>query len=458
MPRLALVTYNARGLAETKTFAKFLQMIQRRKKRENLGAICVQEHNIPRTHERSVTTQAKIAGFTAIISFGRADAPDSSRGGVLTLLVDATLSLKKIDLMQPGIIALTAEWGAKEIKIANVYAPVESLARVDFFIDIRNKLEGNSFIGGDFNCVPDVTLDVESKNPMGYPNRGSQILENMMAEKGQEDARRTQLGSEREFTRTGNNQGGVTSTRIDRWYVPIDTEYLLTFTTENDYIFKEHSSDHRAVTLTLDNKLGTRGKERESIDETLLEREDVQNKVKDIVEECYNSDRSETKKWTIAQSKIHDYLMKESKAKKKAAKSKAQRLRSTLKRLKEKTKGMSPTLKQLNGEKRIQREIFKLENPEVEQDPTERQSKLMFDRAEAGTKAFFSTYKNKASQQWINSVKRAAYQENADPVFDGTTTEKVGEVGNEFVKLYQTIFSQKEIEGEDLLLDRMKKY
>ena len=99
----------------------------------------------------------------------------------------------------------------------------------------------------------------------------------------------------------------------------------------------------------------------------------MQNKVNDIVEECYNSDRSEMKKWTIAQSKIHDYLMKESKAKKKAARSKAQLLRSTLKRLKEKTKGMSPTLKQLNGEKRIQREIFKLENPEVEQDPTERQ-------------------------------------------------------------------------------------
>ena len=83
----------------------------------------------------------------------------------------------------------------------------------------------------------------------------------------------------------GNSSSGVTSTRIDRWYVPIDTDYLLTFSVENDYIFKEHSSDHRAVTLTIDNKLGTRGKDRDSIDEALMEREDIQNKIKDIVEE-----------------------------------------------------------------------------------------------------------------------------------------------------------------------------
>ena len=104
----------------------------------------------------------------------------------------------------------------------------------------------------------------------------------------------------------------------------------------------------------------------------------------------------------------------------------------------------------------IKKQIYVLENPEVEQDPTERQSQLMFDKAEAGTRAYFSTYKQKAGQQWINEIKKGTYEENKDPVFEGTT-KKVQEVGSEFVKLYKTIFSQKKIEGEDDLLGSLKK-
>eukprot|EP00966_Prymnesium_polylepis_P142766 3296358-Prymnesium_polylepis.1 len=48
-------------------------------------------------------------------------------------------------------------------------------------------------------------------------------------------------------------------------------------------------------------------------------------------------------------------------------------------------------------------------------------------------------------QQWIDTIKKNEWQENPAPNFQGTTNN-VTEVGEEFVKLYKTIFSQKHID------------
>ena len=69
----------------------------------------------------------------------------------------------------------------------------------------------------------------------------------------------------------------------------------------------------------------------------------------------------------------------------------------------------------------------------------------------------FSTYKSRANQQWINAVKKADWEEGVEPNFQGTTT-KVSEVGGEFVKLYKMIFAEKEIAGEEWLLEGLKEH
>jgi hypothetical protein len=68
--------------------------------------------------------------------------------------------------------------------------------------------------------VSDTTLDVRSSNPLGYENRGATLLATVMGEHGLTDERREQLGDEREYTRTADD--GSISTRLDRWYVPVD--------------------------------------------------------------------------------------------------------------------------------------------------------------------------------------------------------------------------------------------
>jgi len=77
MPRLALVTLNVRGLGDTKGFAKLLQLLQRLKKKHEIGVMCIQEHNLNPNRDEDIQTMSKIAGFTAVTTYGRADAPDS---------------------------------------------------------------------------------------------------------------------------------------------------------------------------------------------------------------------------------------------------------------------------------------------------------------------------------------------------------------------------------------------
>ena len=153
MPRLALVTHNVRGIEGIKGIRKAMSFFQMRKKKDNIGAMCFQEHNLEPDTESEIIKIAKIAGFTAIVSYGKADDHGSRRGGVMTIIDDSTLTNVKVIVSEPGIIIVTAMWISREIKIGNVYAPVRPLARIDFLNHIRKYLTDDLYIGGDWNTV-----------------------------------------------------------------------------------------------------------------------------------------------------------------------------------------------------------------------------------------------------------------------------------------------------------------
>ena len=64
--------------------------------------------------------------------------------------------------------------GGRSLEIASAYAPSEPQERITFFNDINTKqlLSVNTFVGGDWNVVEDVTIDVDSANPLAYDNTG----------------------------------------------------------------------------------------------------------------------------------------------------------------------------------------------------------------------------------------------------------------------------------------------
>ena len=95
MTKTKLITYNVRGMGGKVGYARFLAMFQRRKKPENISVFCVQEHMLSEDLHDEWTNKAKIAGFTLIISYGKADAEASKKGGVLILIDDSTLDFAR---------------------------------------------------------------------------------------------------------------------------------------------------------------------------------------------------------------------------------------------------------------------------------------------------------------------------------------------------------------------------
>ena len=425
-------------------FASLLQAARKRSIKDNLGVLMIQEHNMsPHKHQNFVDI-AKLKGYTLIISYGKADDEESLRGGTLILTWDKTVTLLHTFNNEPGFIRIKVEWGTETLEFANVYAPARSLPRVDYYTALRTKLTPNTIVGGDWNTVGDITIDIDSANPLGYNNRGSTLLHQIMSDKGLVDERREQLGDEREFTRDGNAINGWTSSRLDRWYVPGNMECLWTFKVDNSFIFKEKSSDHRAVTVTIDNQMGEMGKERVTINEDLCSDPTIQTAIGEIVAKAYEGNKSERSKWELAHDKLFKYLLGKTKERKVTDKAEILRLEARLAVINARAKRHGQTDERARQEKQLQKEIFEKKHPEVLREPTEKEARGMYDRSEISSKAMFATYKSQAKQQWINSMQQAQWEEGKDPVFTGTTNN-VKNIGTEFVKFYKMIFAEKEI-------------
>ena len=156
-------------------------------------------------------------------------------------MIDSSkMTLKKVIHEHPSLICVEAEMGGRTLEIASAYAPSDPQERITFFNEINTKqlLSMNTFVGGDWNVVEDVTMDVSSANPLAYDNTGIQALRNAIDPLGLIDIRREQLHNKREYSSGGNTRNGYTSTRIDRWYVPDIDDLLQTAGMTNEFVYK----------------------------------------------------------------------------------------------------------------------------------------------------------------------------------------------------------------------------
>ena len=84
-------------------------------------------------------------------------------------MIDSSkMTLKKVIHEHPSLICVEAEMGGRTLEIASAYAPSDPQERITFFNEINTKqlLSMNTFVGGDWNVVEDVTMDVSSANPL----------------------------------------------------------------------------------------------------------------------------------------------------------------------------------------------------------------------------------------------------------------------------------------------------
>ena len=389
-------------------------------------------------------------------------APDGvHRGGSLIIVDTRQLTVRSTPVVEAGLVTAEVEWGGVTFNLASLYAPAKAPERLRFLDGLAAKLTKDTILGGDFNCVPDVTLDVFSRNPLGYANQGATKLAEEMEKVSLADERRTQLGNERELTRAGTTRNGQIGTRIDRWYTPTTgslKDMLWEFAVTNQFTFKKKASDHYGVILTMENQNGELGHDRQTIREELILDREIQEGILAVARRAYAQLGSNAKRWSRMMVAIKDYLMRETAARRKKEAVEMTRVEGILGVLKQRITKHGPTERTVEAERRLQKKLYELKYPETKELPTDVSAYNMYERSEVTSRAQFSPYKEQAKQQWINEVHKAEWKEDVPPVFVGKTNH-TKEVAGEFVKYYKMLLDDKDInEGcARILLRRLAK-
>ena len=369
--KMRIATLNVRGMQSQGSWRGFLDAAIKWTRRNRISVLLIQEHNMPPSRVADAQRDAKIVGLTAVIGCAP-PAPDGvCRGGCMTLSWNSEVEICDTLLVTGSIIRLRVSWGGKIREIVNVYAPAQPAARLSWIQSTAQHIGPDSIAGGDWNCVPDVTLDVKGKNALNYPNIGANELALIM-ETNHLDIRREQLEFQFEHTRKGTKD--EVATRLDRFYVPTGDEHdttLWTIETQDDLVWKFTPTDHLAVTLTIEDTQGERGHDRPSIRESIIARPEVQATITKIVNEAYKKSKlTEGEKWEKTHRMLKHELIALTAAEKKKEKPKILQLRYLLNIQKKIIDRDGPSEPLAKERERLSKELKALESPETTQELT----------------------------------------------------------------------------------------
>ena len=228
-----------------------------------MNLVCIQEHNLDPTLHELYMRYASECHMHLIIGYSKTTA---HRGGTLIISDEKTIP-HVVDIhTEASMVVARYSFNGKNMDIASVYAPSDPTKRLDFFSHMNQHLTRYTLVGGDWNCVPDVTTDVKGKNALNYKNYGAALLGKKMAEKGLSDYRRQQLGDKFERTRKPWEKDTMkVMTRLDRWYIPCHEKFekfLWDINVRPDLVWQAVPGDHLPVILTVEPMKGERGHQR----------------------------------------------------------------------------------------------------------------------------------------------------------------------------------------------------
>ena len=455
MTQCTLLTLNLRGARKPGTMARLIHAFKRMGDTHGLSVLCAQEHNLDPATAPELTRMATSKNMTLTVGFAP-PAPDGvHRGGTFILSNNKTLTHKQTILQSKDLTICELDWGGetqqggRTLRIASVYAPVKPLARVNFFQTIHHHLTDETIVGGDWNCVTDVTTDVISSNPLAYRNIGHALLAQRLGSLGLQDERRDQLNGKTEITRIGSSRNGYIGTCLDRWYVPSTHDFdniLWSFDITNTFIFKNTPSDHLGVMLTIDAQQGEMGHDRRTIREDLVMEWEVQKSILAILKQSYRGHGTNTHKWETAMTAIKEYLMKETTLRQKRDSVKIKQKLAMLDIIAKRLKSSIPSHNYIQLQHKLQQEVYEIRFPEAKALPTNDSALNMHQRSDSCTKQQFQPYKNQAQKAWVNTVKVTDWQEDVDPVFTSSTSH-TSKVAAEFGKYYKMLYGPKKTDA-----------
>ena len=204
--KLKMATYNARGAQTRGAFARLVWHLEAYGKKHGISVWLIQEHNLNPAGRVDHLAIARARKFDMVIGYAECGENGVHWGGTLILATERVVTLTAVHETSAVTVA-DVMWAPTVAtkRVACVYAPVRPLLRTDFLKDELSKyLDKRTYAAGNWNCVPDVTLDVQGPNALAYANVGAMLLEEVVEEKELFDIRREQLGRKAEPTRVAD--------------------------------------------------------------------------------------------------------------------------------------------------------------------------------------------------------------------------------------------------------------
>jgi exonuclease III len=244
------MSLNVAGINRPQKFSSLLRGAHRR----GIDVLLLQEHNIRgRRKAAAAAFRARAAGYHMYMA-QRGENALSGRGGTAVLIrrdsetVSVNDNVRCSGGLDGGVCAVPVSIGDVKTRVVSVYAPSDARQRDVFFRHMKRDkwIHKHDVVGGDFNCVPDVTLDTcKIADGAQYANRGGQLCESIMADAGLTDVYRLFYGkTARGYTR----QGDSVYTRLDRIYAKKHNSAWRFTSVTHDHT---QNSDHSAVIVSI---------------------------------------------------------------------------------------------------------------------------------------------------------------------------------------------------------------
>ena len=453
-PPTTCVTFNARGLCRGGRLAALLSEANRR----GIHILLIQEHNLKKRHAPMIADVCRRHRFHHSV----AHVPSLGTGGAAVFISQDTPSIDFTDCVNKcalggGVASTVVKIHGHRAPLVSVYAPVQPHLRKVFLgkLPKTGLISTEAIVGGDWNCVPDVTLDVASTSNTPYSNSHAGLLETFVAGKGLTDVFRLVKGTQLSYSRTS----ATVNTRIDRIYARKYNSHWRWVHAEYDpTLFRsEWASDHTALVVTLETAKPREPSPTEAkIDPSIYSDSSIRAQVRRLWRSTYSCypvdeyDRSTA--WDKAKQVVATFLLEETSSRRRAKVTPKKFIASTLKYHAQVTAATGPSQRNQEIKQKLEAQLRHTRDPEVKEGWWAYISSLS---EEVSSKIFYRKFKAKFSNSDISSLHVTPDWYHPDQKH--TSVDTNAGIVAELTAYYRWLFRRKDSVNSQPLLDELEK-
>jgi len=467
---------NVNGLASQGRFIDAMRSITAEHRKSPVAAVLIQEHNLRGTQDRELRLYARRRHRLLWLARYRPASETSGKGHgtAIVIPIDSIERKDSTETVEAAIARVTKSLtgskcgrvtsartlvNGKTIKLVSAYAPAKGSSRPTFITNtLAPHVTNRTMLSIDANCVPDAVLDTQRPATTSeYENGGASELADLIRSRELADVARDQLGPGKLFTAHHTNiHGQISRTRIDQLYAPNVNDLLWTHSTNHTFLPPRQTlpgpPDHIGLELTLEIAQGQPGRDLPRINPSIYTDPTTHHLVEECLTRHFDPDGATPadmcSAWSECKAEIRTISLQ---------RTKELRLRDTekatfLKQLITQTRKNIESGTASAGEDQLLaaklKELKDLAPPERTLNQTlENVAYSKGQLHDSGSAAMYRRLHTRSSDQWVNAVMRAKWDDPSSPTeVSATPTSDADKIADGFVAYYEALFARKDPE------------